>query len=214
MGSTPRSASVTNSQSPRSQETQLSHRNPEIFRTRPRGATLETQATTHESHSSSRTTHRSRSRSPPSQSPDMQSASALSLADLGTVAADFKNTLSVAISELGSDIQTIALRVEEVEETEACHDPSLCQVQQITESHAVHLREINRHMEDLDNCGRRRKLRVRSLPEAIDHSQLTRSVIALFNDLLERPPDTNIALECIHRVLHPRGRDTDPLREM
>lgn len=57
-------------------------------------------------------------------------------------------------------------------------------------------------------------MRVRGLPESIETPQLTRSVIALFNDLLERPPATPIAMECIHRALRPRGRDTDPPRDI
>lgn len=144
----------------------------------------------------------------------MHAASALSPTDIRTVAADIKNTLFAAISDLRSDIQAIVLRVEEVEETQARHDDALCQVQQVTESHAVHLREINHHMEDLDNSGRHRNLRVRGLPDSIDSTQLSRSVTALFNELLERPPDSPIAMESIHRALHPRGRDTDPPRDI
>lgn len=138
----------------------------------------------------------------------MQAASTLSLADLWTVVADIKNTLSAAISDLQLDIQAIVLRVEEVEETQAFHDALLCHMQQVTETHAVHLRDINRHMEDLDNRGRRRNLRVRGLPESFDSAQLSRMVTAHFNELLERPPESPIAMERIHRALPPRGRDT------
>lgn len=92
-------------------------------------------------------------------------------------------------------MQTIVLRVEEVEITQAHHDVSLCHVQQITESHKVHLREINRHMKDLDNRGRRDNLRVSGVPESIDPSHLSLTVSNMFNDLLERPSDTLIAFE-------------------
>lgn len=69
-------------------------------------------------------------------------------------------------------------------------------------------------MEDLDNRGRRRNLRVRGFSESIDSAQLSRMVTAHFNELLERPQDTPIAMERIHRVLRPRGRDTDPPRDI
>lgn len=58
-----------------------------------------------------------------------------------------------------------------------------------------------------------RNIRVRGLPESIDFSQLSQSVIAIFNDLLGRPPVTPIITERLHRALCPRGRDTDPLRD-
>lgn len=158
---------------------------------------------------------RSHSRSPwrGSEKSETRTSPALCLDDLRSVASDIKNTLSAAISDLRADIQAIALRVEEVETTQARHDVSLCQVQQLTESHAMHLREINRHMEDLDNRGRCRNLRVRGIPESIDPSHLSQAVTNIFNDLLERLPDTPITFERIHRALRPRGKDTDPPRD-
>lgn len=86
-------------------------------------------------------------------------------------------------------------------------------MQQLTESHAIHLREINRHLEDLDNRGRCRNLRVRGIPESIDPSQLPLAVTTIFNNLLERPPDTPVAFERIHSALRPRGGDMDPPRD-
>lgn len=44
-------------------------------------------------------------------------------------------------------------------------------------------------MEDLDNRGRHRNLRVRGVPESIDPNQLSQTVASIFNDLLERPLD-------------------------
>lgn len=148
-------------------------------------------------------------RSPHGTEAEMRHSHAVSLADLRNVAADIKNTLMAAITDMRSDIQAMTMRVEEVEITQAHHETSLCQVQQLTESHAFHLREINRHMEDLDNRGRRRNLRVRGIPESIDPTQLSLTVTNILNDLLERPLDTPIAFEQIHRALCPRGRETD-----
>lgn len=173
---------------------------------------MASQAFPHGSCSSSQDTLRDRSRSP--SSPDLHPTSAVSLADLHSVAMDIKNTLSAAISDICSDIQAIVLRVEKVKETQARHDASLCHVQQVTESHAIHLREINRHMEDLDNRGRSCNLRVRAIPETVEAAQITRAVSAIFNDLLERPPDVPIAMEYIHRALRPRGKDTDLPRDI
>lgn len=37
---------------------------------------------------------------------------------------------------------------------------------------------------------------------------------AIFNTLLGRPPDTPVEMERCHRALRPRGRDTDPPRDV
>lgn len=93
------------------------------------------------------------------------------------------------------------------------HDASLCHVQQVTESHAIHLRELQRHLGDLNNRGQCHNLRVR-LPESIEPSHLPQTVVTFFNDLLERPQDAPIEMECIHRALRPRGKDLDPPRDV
>lgn len=137
-----------------------------------------------------------------------------SLSDLHEIVADIKNILSAAISDLNEELHAMNSRVGEVERTTACHDASLCQVQQLTESHSIHLQELHRHLEDLDNRGRCHNLRVRGLPKPIEPSQLTRTTVALFNDLLERPPDAPIELARLHRALRPRLKDTDPPRDV
>lgn len=61
----------------------------------------------------------------------------LCLDDLQAVAADIKNTLSAAISDLRLDIQATATRLEEVEEMTARHDTAIQEVQQATTSRAL-----------------------------------------------------------------------------
>lgn len=73
--------------------------------------------------------------------------------------------------------------------------------------------DMHRHMEDLDNRGRRRNLRVRGIPETVEGPQLQAAVWGIFNTLLGRPPDALVEMERCHRALRPRGRDTDPPRD-
>lgn len=73
---------------------------------------------------------------------------------------------------------------------------------------------MQRHLEDLDNRGRRHNLRVRGIPEVIEGDQIIPSVTGLFNSLLNRPYQTSIMMERIHRALRPKGRDTDPPRDI
>lgn len=67
-------------------------------------------------------------------------------------------------------------------------------------------------MEDLDNRDRRHNIWVRGLPEKIEPGQLHQATI--FNYFLESAPETPIEIERLHRALRPRGRDTDPPRDV
>lgn len=88
----------------------------------------------------------------------------------------------------------MALRVEHVEAA-AMTQGAAIQVQKATSVHAQHLIDMHRHMEDLDNRGKRRKLRVRGIPEAVEGPQLQSVVWALFNTLLERPSGAPVEME-------------------
>ena len=94
------------------------------------------------------------------------------------------------------------------------HDVILQKSTRKIDDHTLQLREVNRQLEDLDNRGRRRNLRVRGVPEIIEGDQIQREVTTLFNSIVGKPPQTLIDLERIHRALRPRGRDTDPPRDI
>lgn len=132
------------------EDTHLDRTIPEIFRPRPREDMQLTQGPSQGSPPNSGNPPAIPPLAPPDR-PGMPAV--LSLSDLCAVAADIKSTLSTAISGLKAELQGVALRVEEVETTSLHHDNSLCHLQQITESHSVHLIDLNRHLEDLDNCG-------------------------------------------------------------
>lgn len=72
---------------------------------------------------------------------------------------------------------------------------------------------MQRHMEDLENRGRRSNVRIRGIPESLKGPQLQSVVWAIFNTLLGRPLDTPVDMERCHKALRSRGRDTDPLRD-
>lgn len=146
MGRSFRSASATQSCSPRDQGIQLSRNIPELFQTQ---------------HRAIMTASRPPFGSPPcllkalftqelsSIASGSHSAPTPSLDDLNKIAADIKNTLLAEISDLRTDINAIASRVREVERTTGRHDSALCHVQLVTESHVIHLRELHSHLEDL-----------------------------------------------------------------
>lgn len=150
----------------------------------------------------------------PSGMTDNPQPPGLNIHDLRAIANDIKDTLSAAIAELRVDIHTLNDRVLEVEKVTAKHDTVLRKATRKIDTHTMQLRETQRRIEDLDNRGRRHNLRIRGLPEAIDAEQLTPAVTDLFNGLIDRPPQTKIEMERIHRALRPKGRETDPPRDV
>ncbi|XP_040194428.1 uncharacterized protein LOC120927670 [Rana temporaria] len=137
-----------------------------------------------------------------------------SLSDLYNVADDIKNTLTAAIAALSLDVRAITARVVDVENTAAQQGAILRHVNRKVDSHTLHLRDLHRQVEDLENRSRRHNLRLRGLPEIVDHDQLTSVVSDIFNNLLGRPPQTPIKMERIHRALRQKGRPSDPPRDV
>lgn len=85
-----------------------------------------------------------------------------SLNHLRSVAADIKDSLTAAITELRIDIQAITGRVQAVEKTTALHSSAISKTHLTVDTRQ--LRDMNRHLEDLDNHGRRHNLCLRGLP--------------------------------------------------
>lgn len=133
---------------------------------------------------------------------------------LRTIAAIIKDTLSAAIADLRHDIGALSDRVLDVEKNTSQHDTVLCKATKKIYTPTLQLRKAHRHIEDLDNRGLRHNLRIRGMPESIDPDHLSAEVTLLFNTLLHRPLETRIDMERIHRALRPRGRETDPPRDV
>lgn len=91
----------------------------------------------------------------------------LSLQDLRAVATNIKDTLSAAILDLLLKLQAIAGRVQKVENATVVQHTAIKRVAYRVDSHTLQLRDLQRHVEELDNRGRRHNLRIRGLPEIV-----------------------------------------------
>ncbi|XP_077310065.1 alpha-2-macroglobulin-like protein 1 [Lithobates pipiens] len=126
--------------------------------------------------------------------------------NLRSVATDIKETLTAAltaaISDLRVDIQAISGRVQEVENVMATHSTVIRRSCQAIDTHTLQLRDLNRHIEDLDNHGRHHNLRIRGLPETIDAQRCSPNGNLFFiNFGLLVPPDLYYPSEetfCMH----------------
>lgn len=83
----------------------------------------------------------------------------------------------------------------------------------VSVSHAQRFIDMNKHLEDLDNRGRRNNIRVRVIPESVDTDQIVPALQRVFNNLLDRQEDMEIEFVWAHRALRPRGPDTAPPRD-
>lgn len=134
--------------------------------------------------------------------------------DLRSVATVIKDSFAAAFTDLRREIQSMHMRIDDLETTTTRHDAALQQIQHSSQIYNSQLRDLHRHMEDLDNRGRRYNVRVRGIPESIEQNHIIQATIQIFNDLLGRPPESPIEYERLHRALKPRGRDSDPPRDV
>lgn len=89
-------------------------------------------------------------------------------------------------------------------------DRALHTLEKVVVVHSSHFIDMNRHLKDLDNRGRRNNIRVREIPESVDMDQIIPALQRVLNSLLERQEDTEIDFVHAHRALRARGPDTAP----
>lgn len=217
MGTASRNTSASRSRSPREQSDTTGQNIPEMFRS---GRGNMASSRSGNSHTASLSQRNSpQPVIPPTipstrNDPETHSPPQLNIHDLRAIAADIKDTLSAAISELRLEIHSLNDRVLAAENMADRQETQIRKTTHQVDTHTLQMRDMQRHLEDLDNRGRRHNLRIRGIPEAIDGNQLQPSITALFNGLLNKPPQSPIELERIHRALRPKGRDTDPPRDV
>lgn len=72
------------------------------------------------------------------------------------------------------------------------------------------LRDMQHHLEDLDNRNRRNNIRVRGLPESSRPEDLRSVLQTIFNNLLGVPASTHIEMDRAHRALKPKDQASKP----
>lgn len=138
----------------------------------------------------------------------------LTYAGMSGFAADIKAAFSAAITDLKSSMLVLTDKMATAEEEGRHRDKARHRLEKVTSSKSQHLIGINKHLEDLDNRGRRNNIRVRGIPESVDAEQITPALQRVFNSLLERPEDTAIEFVRAHRALRARGPDNMPPRDI
>uniref|UniRef100_A0A8C5QPB1 Uncharacterized protein n=1 Tax=Leptobrachium leishanense TaxID=445787 RepID=A0A8C5QPB1_9ANUR len=133
-----------------------------------------------------------------------------------------KEDLAIATTELGASLLSeiralrtnlggIQTRLQHVEVTQEQQSVTIAAHSSAITTQRSALQMMARHLEDVENRNRRNNIRVQGLPE-LENSQeeLKCTLIALFNDILERDPATDIEMELYHRALRPKGPPDAP----
>lgn len=194
MGTSSRGSSQSRSRSPRGIASNSGQTIPEIFRTQ-RTVMASSPPASNATLPHSEITLTSTDASTAPQPQQLPSHRQPSLHDLQTVAADIKDTLFSAITDLRRELQAITGRMQRVEDDAARQTHTVRKVQQTVDHHTMQLRDLQRHVEDLDNRGRRHNLRIRGIPESVEHDRISAVVTGLFNHLLDHPEHNKIDME-------------------
>lgn len=125
--------------------------------------------------------------------------------DLDSVASMMEAAFHEEIAGIKQEVTEVSARVSslEINSTALCHDVTSLQV--TSDEMADQIAQLHLLLDDLENCNRRRNIRICGLPDATRQNDLKMTVTAIFNDCLERSPETPIAIYRVHRTLGPRG---------
>ncbi|XP_056373658.1 actin-binding protein WASF2-like [Hyla sarda] len=114
-------------------------------------------------------------------------------------------------AQFHSDLSTLDTRISVVETAHKSTSSSVQALQSVVNGQKEQLFSMQQHLDDLENRSRQNNIRVRGLPEAVSSSELWDALTSIFNDLLDRPPDTYIEMDRAHRALRPPSNDnTNP----
>uniref|UniRef100_A0A8C5M7N6 Uncharacterized protein n=1 Tax=Leptobrachium leishanense TaxID=445787 RepID=A0A8C5M7N6_9ANUR len=136
-------------------------------------------------------------------------------ADLAASTSGLQESLLAEIRGLRKELGSLQHRVQHVETTQAQQSETLTIHTSSLQSQNQILQTMARHLEDLENRGRRNNIRVRGLPELEQSpSDLKNTLLRLFNGLIQRNLDAEIEFERLHRALRPKGPPGTPPRDV
>ncbi|KAG8571259.1 hypothetical protein GDO81_011568 [Engystomops pustulosus] len=107
--------------------------------------------------------------------------------DFKSLIAEVKEAFRSEISEIRRDIQGMTQKIDHLEAGQADSRRQIAHTQHTLHSHSVTLQDMARHLEDLDNRGRRNNIRVRGLSEVEGKEDVHATLQALFSTLLGEP---------------------------
>ncbi|CAH2325623.1 Hypothetical predicted protein [Pelobates cultripes] len=137
-------------------------------------------------------------------------ANMVTKANLHTLTATIQDTLRAEMAGIRAEVATLVGRMAVVQETTEALEVKLTTTDTAVTRQGALLLAMRRHLEDLNNRGRRYNIRVRGVPET-DRDENAGEVLAeLFQAILHMDTPQQIEFERAHRALRPRSLEEGP----
>lgn len=107
-----------------------------------------------------------------------------------------EKTYRQEIMELKKDL---GVCMEDIENTTDGICNTLQSHEETLNSHTVLLQQLMYQQDDIENRNRQNNIRIRGIPETVEHKDLAGAVAAIFNQLLQQPKDAPIELDRNYR---------------
>uniref|UniRef100_A0A8C5MWX4 Uncharacterized protein n=1 Tax=Leptobrachium leishanense TaxID=445787 RepID=A0A8C5MWX4_9ANUR len=135
--------------------------------------------------------------------------------DLAAPFTQMERNFNTKFDELGSDLKQLGGHVVDLEEDrDALFSHVECLNGQML-TQGKQLATLHRHLDDVDNKGRRNNLRIKGYLEADSGKEDVKELLrGLFNDILGRSREEILVLDRAHRALRPRGSQNDAPRDI
>ncbi|CAH2294008.1 Hypothetical predicted protein [Pelobates cultripes] len=130
--------------------------------------------------------------------------------DLQANTTAIQETLRTEIAGIRTELTTQAGRITEVEEANAALTTRMAATDTAVARQGEMLLSMRRHLEDVDNRGRRCNIRIRGVPETEGTENVNDTLMELFRSLLHPTPLPEIEFERAHRALRPCNVEDGP----
>ncbi|KAM9319837.1 protein mono-ADP-ribosyltransferase PARP4 [Gastrophryne carolinensis] len=131
--------------------------------------------------------------------------------DLESMALRIEKAVRKDIEDLQQQTATLDTRVTAVERSREELSRELSELAGLQREVRRQQKEMQLHLDDLENRGRRNNVKLRGIPEEMGGDRLRTVAQSIFNSLLDRRPETTYRIERIHRVMsRPQGGPGSP----
>lgn len=127
---------------------------------------------------------------------------------------DFEAALQGELTGLKQDVPEVTARVSSLETDTITLHQSISSLQVALGDVSDQVAQLLLLLDNLENHNRRCNIRICGLPKATPQTGLKTTVTAILNQYLERPPETNIVINRVHRTLGPRNSSEDRPRDV
>ncbi|XP_056398871.1 uncharacterized protein LOC130293793 [Hyla sarda] len=138
--------------------------------------------------------------------PELQALLALlpTKSDLQILATDLRQAWRHDLKPVKNDVQLLKEKVETLETFRTTVTDQLKCLQESTRNLSLHQAAEIAHLDDIDNRNRRNNIRIKGLPESVAPQDISSTLQKIFNDILQKPPDSPLEMD--------RAQNPDPTK--